>query len=85
MRLIDSIKKMKNKSKRIAKKSKMKKKRSKKTIEELTDIEFMNMQTVKGLQSYVKSKGLKGYSKLRKQELIQFILYKINIETGELL
>lgn len=84
MSFIDNIKKMKNKSTRISKKSRMKKK-SKKPIEEMTDIEFMNMQTVKGLQSYVKSKGLKGYSKLRKQELIQFILDKINIETGELL
>ena len=51
----------------------------------MSDIEFMNMQSVKGLQSYIKSKGLKGYSKLKKNELIEFILNKIDIETGALL
>ena len=52
----------------------------------MTDIEFMHAQTAVGLKSYIKSKGIsKGFSKLKKNELVDFILKHIDINTGELL
>jgi hypothetical protein len=52
----------------------------------MTDLEFMYAQTCTGLKSYIKSKGLKGYSKLkRKDDIIKFILENIDIETGKIL
>ena len=49
------------------------------------DIKFIKKQSVIGLKSYIKSKGLKGYTKFNKEQLINFILKKIDIDTGKLL
>ena len=49
----------------------------------------MNKQTIKGLISYIESRDedkiLKGYKKLRKADLIEYILKHINIDTGDIL
>ena len=72
----------KSRSRKMLRSRKSKQKR----LDELSDMEFMLKQTVIGLKSYIKSKGIsKGFSKLRKNELINFILKHIDVDTGELI
>ena len=53
-----------------------------------TDREYLNLQTVVRLKAYIVSRDpkrlLSGWSKLRKAELINFILKNIDVETGAL-
>lgn len=57
--------------------------------QELSDREFLLQQTVVGLKSYIvsrdKKRELSGWSRLRKAELVDFILRKIDVETGKIL
>lgn len=54
----------------------------------LTDREFLMLQTITGLKSYIvsrdKNRVLSGWSRLRKAELVDFIIKKIDVETGKL-
>ena len=49
----------------------------------------MNKQTIKGLISYIETrdtdKVLKGYKKLKKADLIEYIIKHINIDTGDVI
>lgn len=66
--------------------SRRRSKRNKKSYDEMSDLEFIYAQTCVGLKAYIKSKGLKGYSKLtKKDDIVKFILKNIDIETGKLL
>ena len=44
---------------------------------------YLKGQTVKRLKQYLATKGLSGYSKLRKDKLVSMILRYVDIETGE--
>jgi hypothetical protein len=46
---------------------------------------FLMSQTVKRLKQYIVSKGLSGYSKLRKEQLVRMILHYVDVETGEVI
>jgi hypothetical protein len=72
-------KRSKNRRSRRSRKSR----KSKKSLEEMSDIEFMFVQTVKGLKSYIESKGLK-VPNVNKSKLVDYILNKIDINTGKL-
>ena len=48
-----------------------------------SDIDFMFKQTLKNLKSYIESKGIK-VPKLKKADIIDFILDNIDINTGKL-
>ena len=40
-------------------------------------------QIIPNLKAYIKRSGLRGYSNLRKAELVSFILNNINVDTGK--
>jgi hypothetical protein len=44
---------------------------------------YLQGQTVKRLKQYLATKGLSGYSRLRKDKLVRMILHYVDIETGE--
>ena len=64
------------------------KKKTKKVDNNNTDREFMMQQTIVGLKAYIvsrdKNKKLKGYSKLKKADLVDYIIKHIDIETGKI-
>jgi hypothetical protein len=87
MRKSTRSRKIKRTRSRMRKSTRIKSKRSrnKKYKVNEDDIKFIKKQSVIGLKSYIKSKGLKGYTKFNKEQLINFILKKIDIDTGKLL
>jgi len=50
----------------------------------MNDIDFMFVQTVKGLNDYIKKCGLVPPKNAKKSNIVKFILDNIDIETGNL-